>query len=277
MNRNGRLALAEQTLAVIEKGYYHFGTAQIDVAGQIENNREQTRTYSPEALDALYVERQKRVISEETIVEVVNATSIEALMKEPDDKVAILNFASGRNPGGGFLGGSSAQEESLARSSSLYHALSKDMSMYEYNRNQHSYLYSDYMIYSPGTIFWFDDHGNALPAPVSADVITSPAPNKGAMIQNNAVLELQEIEETFLRRTRYIFSLAEKYGMETLILGAWGCGVFRNDPADVAACFRQVLEDEYRHVFKKIVFAVYDTSERKEHFNAFEQAFRSYR
>jgi uncharacterized protein (TIGR02452 family) len=100
-------------------------------------------------------------------------------------RIVILNFASAKNPGGGFLGGASAQEESLARSSCLYPSQTKDWTMYHFNRNQTDFLYSDYMIYSPNVVFWFDDNGISFESPIQVDVITSPAPNKGAMLQHN--------------------------------------------------------------------------------------------
>jgi len=277
-NKSGRTEIARHSLQIIEDGYYSSENGdKVIVEGKIAHSVAETCTYTPEEMQALkevVLAQDKNTF--DTRIEVWNCSTIDALQNlAGSSKVGILNFASAKNPGGGFLGGASAQEESLARSSSLYAALSKDRSMYEYNRARTTLLYSDYLIYSPETIFWFDDEGNYLPELLIADVITSPAPNRGAILQNNRKDELALLPEVFKERIRQVLAIAYSKGCETLILGAWGCGVFRNEPADVAAYFEEVIRTHFSTAFKHIVFAVYDRSKDGANIQAFETVWRN--
>ena len=273
MTNKKRKYIAKETLTILENGYYIHENQKIEVANLTKQSILDTFTILPEKWED--VEKQDILQNDtQTSIEFKNLSTIQALQEEKSkDKIAILNFASAKNPGGGFLGGASAQEESLARSSSLYASLTKDWTMYEYNRSQTSFLYSDYMIYSPNTVFWFDDEGATLVQPILADVITSPAPNKGAMLHRERPNEIQEIEEVFTQRIKKVLHIANQQGAQTLILGAWGCGVFRNDPSLVAELFKEVIEKHYAKAFKKIVWAIYDRSKEKLVLKAFQEVF----
>jgi uncharacterized protein (TIGR02452 family) len=265
MKKNKNMITAEKTLAVIKNGEYQVGNRIVSVKEEIEDSVWNTVTKTPEELDKLVVKGfdmpEKDFVTE---IVVKNCTTIEAIREESQYrsmKLGVLNFASAKNPGGGFLGGAQAQEESLARSSSLYAALTKNTALYEFNKRNSTYLYSDYMIYSPKVVFWMDDDGEFLNEFLLADVITSPAPNKGAMLQNGRPKELIQLEEIFRSRIGKVLTLALTQKIECLILGAWGCGVFRNDPETVARLFKTELE-KFSGQFKKIVFAVFDRSKR---------------
>ncbi|MFK7031453.1 TIGR02452 family protein [Flavobacterium oreochromis] len=273
MTNKKRKYIANETLTILENGFYIHQNEKIEVALLIEQSINDTFTILPAQWEE--IEKQDILKNEnKTIIEFKNLSTIEALVEEKTNgKVALLNFASAKNPGGGFLDGASAQEESLARSSSLYASLTKDRTMYEYNRSQTTFLYSDYMIYSPNTIFWFDDEGTTLLEPIIADVITSPAPNKGAMLHRERTNELPQIEEVFSQRIKKVLHIANQQKVDTLILGAWGCGVFRNDPQMVAELFKKVIDQEYANAFKRIVFAIYDRSKEKLILKAFEEVF----
>jgi uncharacterized protein (TIGR02452 family) len=186
--------------------------------------------------------------------------------------VAALNFASAKNPGGGFLNGSQAQEESLARSSALYSSLLRAREFYERHRASTSLLYSDAMIWSPDCPIFRDDEGTLLDEPQLASFITSPAPNVGATAENRPE-ELPQIPEVFRRRSEYVLALAAFKGCRRLVLGAWGCGVFRNDPAVVAAAFvGHLREGAWSSRFERVVFSVFDPSPSSETLTAFQRA-----
>jgi uncharacterized protein (TIGR02452 family) len=226
------------------------------------------------------VETEIAASSFQTVIQIKNCTAMQAgeeLIKT-GERTACLNFASAKNPGGGFLSGAQAQEESLARASSLYPALMKYFTeMYEYNRSRNTYLYSDYMIYSPDVVFFKNDEDKLLASPYLMDILTSPAVNISAMKQNKPE-ELPRAKETMLRRIDKILSVFVSQKANNLILGAYGCGVFQNNPEDVAQYFAGYLtgNGKYAKCFNKIVFAVFDRSKTQENIRAFERIFNNF-
>ena len=145
--------MAKETLSIIDRGYYTNGRGDIvSIGDAVESSVENTVLYAPESADTL-----KSILpaykSKNTFIDVRNETTLSAAKRLVESglfsRVSCLNFASAKNPGGGFLGGSEAQEESLVRSSALYDSLVKQTRYYEYNRNKRTALYSDYIIYTP--------------------------------------------------------------------------------------------------------------------------------
>jgi uncharacterized protein (TIGR02452 family) len=272
MSKNYRVEIANNTLEIIKNGFYKYNEKKIAIEKELEESLENTFTIAPNDWNAILdIPIENKF---ETQIIAKKCSTIEAIFQEENGKIGVLNFASAKNPGGGFLGGASAQEESLARSSNLYATQIKDKAMYDFNKNQSSFLYSDYMIYSPNVLFWNDDNGDYFEKPLVADIITAPAPNKGAMLQHNRKEEIAETEEVFRKRMDKVLAIASKQKVDTLILGAWGCGVFRNEPNDVANLFKEIISEKYAGAFKKIVFAVLSNSEKKSSFKYFESAFR---
>jgi uncharacterized protein (TIGR02452 family) len=275
--KNNRAQKAHETLQIIEQGFYILNDKRIDISKQVQESINNAVLYSPETFEHIRSEVEREIAARnfQTRIEVKNCTTIEAaeqLMKETG-KTACLNFASAKNPGGGFLGGAQAQEESLARASALYPTLTKFLTeMYEYNRSRNTYLYSDYMIYSPDVVFFKNDADELLPHPFVMDILTSPAVNIGAMKQNKPQ-ELLLARQTMLERIDKLLSVFVLQKVENLILGAWGCGVFQNKPEDVAEYFANYLVNggKYANCFRTIVFAVFDRSKNKENINVFEK------
>ena len=208
----------------------------------------------------------------ETKFEVTDETTLEAakrICKEnADANPFVLNFASAKNPGGGFLGGAQAQEESLARSSSLYPSLTANFEMYEYNRRGSSCLYSDWMIYSPKVPVFRNDDGSLIQTPYLVSFLTSPAVNAGVVKQKEAK-NINLIEKTNRERARKFLWIANKENHKTLILGAWGCGVFQNDPAEIAQMFNELLTGEFKNCFERVIVAIYDISPTRKIYKKF--------
>ena len=177
--------------------------------------------------------------------------------EEPKAKIAVLNFASWVNPGGSYLKGAIAQEEALCQESFLYSVLSSNKCMNEfYNPHRAGYknqgAYSDASIYSPNIIFFRKDEE------IIADVITIAAPNLSYYLKCNPTdLELrQKLKEAMKSRINTVLSVARQNEVDILILGAFGCGVFHNDPTFVATTFLNQLEKDFNMNFKKIYFAI---------------------
>jgi uncharacterized protein (TIGR02452 family) len=155
----------------------------------------------------------------------------------------------------------------------LYPCLLQAPEYYERNRGHRSALYLDIAIYSPLVPFFRDDSGHLLDKPAFASVITAPAPNAGAIAQNEPS-NLPRVEPALRRRAELVLAIAAKERVHRLILGAWGCGVFRNDPNVVATVFADLLAGSFRGVFEEVVFAVFDRSLDQRTHAAFEAVFR---
>lgn len=170
----------------------------------------------------------------------------------------VLNFASARNPGGGFTTGAEAQEESLARSSGIYPCLSKHFdNFFEPNRRAQSGLYTHDLIYSPGVPVLRDDFGNLLNEPYHVDFVTAAAPNCGVLADRIGAQKARlQSRDALDERIMRVLKTFASHGCVDIILGAWGCGVFRNDPTDVAELFKSNLAKF--NCFRRVIFAVLD-------------------
>ncbi|MEH0827509.1 MULTISPECIES: TIGR02452 family protein [unclassified Micromonospora] len=193
-------------------------------------------------------------------VEVTDETSLAAtrrLAGTGDGRVACLNFASAKKPGGGYATGAHAQEESLARSSALVASLRTAPEFHAYHRARPDPVYSDRVVHSPDVPVFRDDAGRLIP-PYRVAFLTAAAPNAGAL------REPVDLPGVLRRRAGRVLGVALAHGHRRLVLGAWGCGVFRNDPRQVAAAFADLLGPDrpYAGRFDLVVFAVPDATNR---------------
>jgi len=265
MSRDARKHIAEDTLQILEQGYFVTPTNKTieikDLQTQCEAN---TKVYKPEESDELLRIRTPNLLDVSTKIKVTNQMTLDAvrdLIGEGNEDVLCLNFASAKNPGGGFLGGSQAQEESLARSTGLYKSLLKADAYYETNRNTKSCFYTDYMIYSPNVPIIKDEEGVNIEVRMSCGIITAPAVNAG-VVKRRESHRVSEIEAVMKRRIAKVLTIALAHEHQTIVLGAWGCGVFQNNPNEMAKYFREVIEGEFKGEFRTIVFAIYARNER---------------
>ncbi|MGD0032242.1 TIGR02452 family protein [Paenibacillus illinoisensis] len=277
--RSSRARIAQETLAILEEGQYINGyDRRVSIDEDLKRAIQGSVLYRPDELPAL--REQVRLLhaapkSAAAKIEVTGETTLAAasrlVVDEGRTDVVCLNFASAKNPGGGFLGGSQAQEESLARASGLYPCISQMNEMYDHNRKLRTCLYSDYMIYSPGVPVIRDDEDRLLAQYYTTAFITAPAVNAG-VVKEREQADDQQIESVMKERIRYILDVAATNGHRTLVLGAYGCGVFRNDQVDVARYFHEVLvQENFRQSFDQIVFAVLDRSAGQRIIKAFQE------
>lgn len=245
-----------QTREAYEVGHYAVEGRVVDLTGPLAVMREGTRLHLPEESAALSVPEPRF----DTRYEVTDEDTLAAARRvvgESGGRVAALNFASARNPGGGVVNGARAQEESLARSSALYDSLTRCPEYYEHHRAERSLLYSDRVIWSPSVPVYRDAKGGWLSDAVPVDFLTSPAPNR-RMVDRNQPEHADQVTEALEARARAVLAVAAHHGSTRLVLGAWGCGVFGNDPATVARAFGLHLKGEFAGVFDLVVFAVLD-------------------
>ena len=276
MKRSARQELAKETVEIVERGsYVSPHGCQIDLSGLVQACKSGTRHYTPAELAQLLQSLHPFTPSDPPVAcEVVNETTLSGifrLLASGAGPVAALNFASAKNPGGGFLNGSQAQEESLARSSALYASLLQAGNYYEQHRASPSLLYTDAMIFSPTCPIFRDDGGTLLEVPQLVTFIITAAPNAGA-IADNRPQELPQISDTLRQRAEYVLALAASHGYQHLVLGAWGCGVFRNDPQLVASIFAELLRHpNWSRRFRRVLFSVLDHSPTQSIFRAFQK------
>ena len=254
--------VAKQTLAVLEAGVYTAPSgAQRHIAEAQARAVQGTRLYRPEALAALVAQPGPQGAPAPTdFWEVTTQVAAQRWVSEGAERVVLLNFASARNPGGGFLNGAKAQEEDVTRCSGLYPCLLAQPLYYGVNRSQHSMLYTDHIIYSPDVPFFRVRNREFIEEPFVASVITAPAPNAGQHRRKKGGED--EIEVALRRRAAYVLAVCEAEGHRNVLLGAWGCGVFRNDPNLVASAFEDALGGRFAGAFDRVVFAVIS---REEH------------
>lgn len=209
-------------------------------------------------------------------IKVSKKRTFQAAMDYCGKKIAVLNFASANSPGGGVVNGSSAQEESLCRCSTLYFNLTEDFmwkNFYLPHRYQLNPLYNDDLIYTPDVLIFKSDTDCPRLMPEEnwkkVNVITCAAPNLG---EKPAKISDSELELIHIKRGRKILEVACANENEVVILGAFGCGAFGNTPQVVAKAYEKLLE-EFKNSFETIEFAVYCSPRDDSNFRSFNSVF----
>lgn len=217
--------------------------------------------------------------------------TLEAASGYIGEKVCILNFASAKNPGGGVIRGTSTQEESICRCSTLYFNISES----EVTNNFHNAhrkmlldgkmntLYNDDCIYTPEVMVFKSDTETPELLPrenwYKVDVITCAAPdfrkskNGNTDLQSNTLnISADELKKIQIKRITRILDIAKLEKEDVVILGAFGCGIFLNPPQIVAEAMKEVLE-EYKYDFKIIEFAIFCNSKESVNYKVFKNIF----
>lgn len=214
----------------------------------------------------------------------------EAAKAYKGNHVAVHNFASATNPGGGVVNGAGAQEECLCRCSNLYFCLNTpDMwgMFYTPHRAAHDPIHNDDIIYTPDIVVFKTDTDRPELMERDdwyiVDVITCAAPNLRETPSNRynsgdgtraVTLSDRELQVIHEKRLRRILDSAVINHADTVILGAFGCGAFCNEPQVVATAAANVVRD-YMYAFKNIEFAVYCRSSDDSNYRVFNSVLSS--
>jgi uncharacterized protein (TIGR02452 family) len=284
------VALAHDTLAILARGEYVAPSGRT-VELDLERCVRESRTWSTEELADLSLEPRVGApgaprpgaslagaghldagprgapLPSAFVAVTEETTGAAARRLAAEGPVAVLSFASAVSVGGGFLRGAKAQEEDLCRCSALFACLEPQRGYYVANRAAGSDLYTDRLITSPDVPFFRDERLGLLEAPFLASVITAPAP----CARELRMEERAQLPSIFERRVANVLAVAETLGHRRLVLGAWGCGAFRNDPVLVADVFARALEGPFRAAFERVDFAVYDPSPEQKNLSAFRE------
>lgn len=187
--------------------------------------------------------------------------SVSGIFKHTKGKTCVLNFASYKNAGGMFLNGSKAQEECLCHESFLYNVLSKfKNTYYKWNiEHKNKALYLNRALYSEDVIFIKEGKS------IKCDVLTCAAPNKSAS-QKYCNTSDKENSEHLEDRIKFVMDIVKENKVDTVVLGAFGCGVFGQDATEVANIFKKHLKG-----IKGIVFAI--PKGRDGNYNKFDKCY----
>ena len=267
MTRDERSKIAYETVDISKQGKYVFNGVEkrltqdnlyllwepFDMEGMCVDNIEFEGKYNGEI-----------ILRNESVIDTIfNLHS----KKINGEKVGVLSFASAKNPGGGFLNGSVAQEEALAYCSNLYEVI-KNSDLYKINARSNSTVYTDTAITSRVTFFRTADF-QLISDPYDLNIVTCPAVNmSGVRPEKN-----NEAKQIMAERMSKIIALMINRKYEYIILGAYGCGVFKNDPRFVASVWHNLLIGKgLRSYFKEIYFSIYEVPSNKN-MEAFTQVF----
>ena len=275
LEKENNKSIAKENSDIFSKGYF---TTSDGNNVSVRDNLEYAVKNSIYLKDSDFTEMDKRLRLEtakdrNTKIEITGESTFQGakrILEEKGQRVVVLNFASATNPGGGYLNGARAQEEDLCRTSALYPCLIQFLEFYQFHRDQKSFLYSDKMIYSPDVPLFRDDSMTLQKKIYRISVITSAAPamidvavgDTESFIKGGRALDLR-IEKLLS------LMLSKKY--TNIILGAWGCGAFLNDPKVVSKLFKKHLTHggRFENKFDRVLFAIRDnkTTENKRIFS----------
>lgn len=282
------MANREDLIKVFEDTQEWYKTDK-DLKEAVVKSIRETTLYAAGEYPVMILADSGRPVAMEETVSVTPHKSFEAAMelrkRFPDKRIAVHNFASATNPGGGVVHGSSAQEECLCRCSTLYQVLNTRQlweGYYGFHRSRHDVLYTDACIYSPG--IWIIKTDEELPRRMpkenwcQVDVITCAAPNLRANPYNSmnpgsgvaAKVTDKELLEIHKKRAKQMLNVALANGAQVLVLGAFGCGAFQNNPEVVARAYKEVLK-EFAGAFEYIEFAVYCSPRSSINYDVFKR------
>lgn len=259
--RTMRIEVFKETVTSVKNGGYEVGGQKVSFSKEDERQMIDNTAFYEKPLDV----KDIPVLQDPTKINVVNADSL-IVAKYLQDKgydVAVLNMASRRNPGGGVIGGSGAQEESLFRRTNLFESMYQFVpyaSEYGVRKSVHQYPLDRNWggIYTPNAIVFRSTEGKGYPflaQPYKMSFIAVAAMNRPELDADSMII--RPLIEPFKNKIRTLFRIGLKHGHDALVLGAWGCGAFRCPPKHVARLFHEVLEEkEFKDKYRQITFAI---------------------
>lgn len=290
-DRSKRKQLAKATLATIQRGSYKTTTRTVVIKPTMELSCKKTLFYPPDAFDNWRHRHPRRQRPyESTAILLTECTTLDAaysLTCASCDTLApgiagpaigVLNFASATTPGGGFRSGAQTQEESIARVSTLYPALTTPTASRFYSQhslNNNDCFYSHSIVHSPHILVFKTDEDALLDVPYEISVLTCSAVNAGAVREKKSDQDPRDVEDTVRRhmkeRMGRVLACFEERADDWLVLGSWGTGVFKNSVPMIAQLWAELLRPggRFHGSFERVVFAITGRVTFEEFRNAF--------
>lgn len=218
-------------------------------------------------------------------ISVTRDKSFQAAMRlskeNPGKKIAVMNFANAFTSGGGVAGGARAQEESLCRTSTLYPVIARPEmwnSYYAHHRKLNNPRATDSLIYSEDIIICKTDDDIPVRMPkedwVKTDIITVAAPHLSGDKGWGLTISDAELLDIHIKRAFHVLTVAASKNVDILVLGAFGCGAFNNNPYVVAKAYKVVLQ-QFENQFERVEFAIYCRDYETENYEAFFKTFNN--
>ena len=271
MNKEQLKSIAASTVRISESGHYRISDEgpEYDIRTRIADCVKGTRIVSAEDVAAI-PEGAGESTPKISLTDSTTLGAAEALLRETGRAPCILVFASAKHPGGGFLNGMMAQEEDIAYRSTLYKALISAPKYYEESRaNLNNSLYFNKAVYTKGLLV-IRNAKYETAAPWACNAVTVPAPNRGAALAKN--IQENAINTAMKERIDLILRTMILAGEKNAVLGAFGCGVFKNKAERVAKIFHDaIFKNGLGAHFANIVFAI--PGETGENHRAFREVF----
>ncbi|BCM93873.1 hypothetical protein IAD21_05768 [Abditibacteriota bacterium] len=267
LSRSRARQIAAETVAILERGSYIAPSGETVKIRATSSNAVQNTIHYQEGIVPDVPAFEPR----ETHIEVRNETTFAAAkrLEGAGLRTLALNFASAKSVGGGWRNGARAQEECLCRGSSLSLCLEANLDFYHFHRERGGGLYSDWMMLSSDVpVFRGDEPEEALLDNFwTTSFLTAAAPNRKAIHWNT-----ERILPVFEARIHKVLAIALENKFDAVVLGAWGCGAFGNDPNQIAPLFADALNGPFRGAFAHVAFAVLDYSKDDSMISPFHQA-----
>ena len=271
-DRNKNIQILEETLAICSRGYYGVNGNRADCKLS-KLQMPQAEVILPED-DIPSIEQFTKGFTTEYRCEYSDSFgAARKLAEEGKECILVLNFANASHPGGGVRNGAVAQEEDLCRKSSLLFSLESMQArrFYNYNWKQMTNLGTNAVIITPRVEIIRDDDNNLLEESVVVAVMTCAAPN---IRDGIADMTQQQYEDMVYSRIMRMLLVAASRGYNNLVLGAWGCGAFGNDPKIMSDLFKKAAR-ETDGLFETMEFAIVRNDEKPENYNEFSRNFKS--
>ncbi len=258
--------VSKSTRQIMLEGGYSFGEQRIDLS-KLMTEAVSKKVSIPPEMELPFPEFS--TTSPQMTIQVRNETTLMSArrMVQEGRTPLVLNFANGTQVGGGFLTGSRAQEETLCYASTLYGTLVGDR-FYRYNTEHCPTASTDYAILSRAIVFRNDKY-EEIESPWTMDVLTSAAPIANPHWNGLPYEQSEALMDTRIAR---VLDIAIAYGYTDLVLGAWGCGAFGNDPNAISALFEKHLHHRQSH-FHLVYFTIADWSPERRFLGPFADRF----
>ncbi len=274
MKKQKNIATLQETLEICKKGYYEKDGRTVEL-GLTPSEMCEIQVFMPEDIKSMTADegeaggcsfscenKDALSLAHEKFDDPSYDTGSE------DNKVLLLNLASAVRPGGGVRDGMGGQEEDLCRDSTLLMSLESDAAKpyYEYNNGLNTRMGSDAVMISPKVAVFRDENGALLDEPFTIAVITCSAPNLRFGFEGKSE---EEYEQMLYDRIQGILCCAAAMGYKNIILGAFGCGAFKNDAALVSDDFYKALTGPAGRGLSHADFAVLCTPGKEYNYNEF--------